>query len=229
MDYARKAAIYAVEQLKENDRVSITIYDDQVEVLVPNILATNKTQIIEKIKRIHSRGYINLYEGWLERSKQVSQKYSSERLNRVIMLSDGLANKGETNPDVICTDVHGLMQHGVSTSTMGIGDDFNEDLMEAMAKSGDGNYYYIESPDSLPAIFQSESQGIMATIGSKVSLGIEPSKNVEVLDVFNDLNQTMYGRYKLPNLIMGNKIEVAIRLKIPPITHTHSLYKFRLA
>lgn len=210
-------------------RVSITIYDDQVETLVPNTLATHKTEIIEKIKRIHSRGYTNLHEGWLEGSKQVSQKYNNEQLNRVILLSDGLANKGETNPDVICTHVHGLMKHGVSTSTMGIGTDFNEDLLEAMAKSGDGNYYYIESPDSLPAIFQSELQGIMATIGSKVSLGIEPSRNVEVLDVFNDLNTTMYGRYKLPNLIMGNKIEVAIRLKIPPITHTHSLCKFRLA
>ncbi|WP_245927429.1 vWA domain-containing protein [Aphanothece hegewaldii] len=206
MDYARKAAIYAVEQLKESDRVSITIYDNQVEVIVPNTLATNKTQIIEKIKHIHSRGSTNLYEGWLEGGKQVSQKYNNEQLNRVILLSDGLANDGETNPDVICTHVHGLMQHGVSTSTMGIGDDFNEDLMEAMAKSGDGNYYYIESPDSLPTIFQAELQGIIATIGSKVSLGIEPSRNIEVLDVFNDLSKTRYGRYKLPNLIMGNQI-----------------------
>lgn len=229
MDYARKAAIYAVEQLQESDQISVTIYDDRVETLVPNTFATNKTQIIEKIKRIHSRGSTNLHEGWLEGSKQVSKKYNTEQLNRVILLSDGLANIGETNPDVICTHVHGLMQHGVSTSTMGMGTDFNEDLMEAMAKSGDGNYYYIESPDSLPAIFQAELQGIMATIGSKVSLGIEPSRNVEVLDVFNDLNQTRYGRYKLPNLIMGNKIEIAIRLKIPPITHPHSLCKFRLA
>lgn len=158
----------------------------------------------------------------VEGSLQVSHHLNSEQLNRVILLSDGLANAGETNPDVICSNVHGLMKHGVSTSTMGIGNDFNEDLIEAMAKSGDGNYYYIESPDSLPTIFQAELQGIMATMGSKVSLGIEPSRNIEVLDVFNDLSKTMYGRYKLPNLIMGNEIDVVVRLKIPPIYYAYS-------
>lgn len=229
MDYARKAAIYAVEQLKESDRVSVTIYDDQVKVIVPSTLATNKAEIIRQIKRIHSGGRTALHAGWVEGSLQVSHHLNSEQLNRVILLSDGLANAGETNPDVICSNVHGLMQHGVSTTTMGIGNDFNEDLMEAMAKSGDGNYYYIESPDLLPTIFQAELQGIMATVGSKVSLGIEPSRNVQVLDVFNDLSKTMYERYKLPNLIMGNNIDVVVRLKIPPINHTHSLCKFRLA
>lgn len=63
MDYARKAAIYAVEQLKESDRISVTIYYDQVEVIVPSTLAINKAEIIRQIKRIHSDGRTALHAG----------------------------------------------------------------------------------------------------------------------------------------------------------------------
>jgi Ca-activated chloride channel family protein len=70
MDYARKAAIYAVEQLKESDRISVTIYDNQVKVIVPSTLATNKIEIIRQIKRIHSRGLTALHAGWVEGSLQ---------------------------------------------------------------------------------------------------------------------------------------------------------------
>ena len=58
---------------------------------------------------------------------------------------------------------------------MGVGDDYNEDLMEAMARAGDGHYYYIESPVQLVDMFQTELQGLMDTLGQKVSLGLEPA------------------------------------------------------
>jgi len=112
---------------------------------------------------------------------------------------------------------------------MGIGDDYNEDLMTAMANSGDGNYYYIESPSQLPQIFATELQGIMATLGERVSLGIKPMSGVKVVNVFNELETTTYDRYKLPNLIKGNKLEVGIRLKVPPQSQESPLCQFRLA
>lgn len=92
----------------------------------------------------------------------MSKYLQPEHLNCVILLTDGLANVGETNPDVIGNAVNGLSKRGVSTTTitMGIGDDFNEDLMQGMALSGDGNYYFIQNPDQLPSIFNAELQGI---------------------------------------------------------------------
>jgi Ca-activated chloride channel family protein len=112
---------------------------------------------------------------------------------------------------------------------MGIGDDFNEDLMEAIARSGDGNYYYIQTPEQLPSIFANELQGIMATIGQKVSLGIKTLKQVTLIDLFNDLEKTSLGNYKLPNLIAGNIIDIVLRLKILPPIETGQLVEFRLA
>ncbi|MBD2394684.1 VWA domain-containing protein [Cyanobacterium aponinum FACHB-4101] len=227
--YARRAAIYAVQQLSESDRISVTIYDDQVEVIIPSQNATDKQNIINRINGITPRNMTALYDGWLEGATQVSKYLQPERLSRVILLSDGLANVGETNPDVIGNDVNGLSKRGVNTTTMGIGDDFNEDLMQGMALSGDGNYYFIQNPDQLPSIFNAELQGIMATIGQKVSLGINAFSPVELVDVFNDLDKTEFGNYKLPNLVAGNDIDVVLRLKIPAMTNSVPLVDFRLA
>ena len=229
--YARQAACYAIEQLLATDRVSVTIYDSQVETLVASSLVKNKAQITRQIESIQPRNSTALHAGWVEGGVQVSQYFRPEQLNRVILLSDGLANQGETNPDVIASDVKGLAQRGVSTTTMGVGDDYNEDLLEAMANSGDGNYYYIESSEQLPEIFQIELQGLMATLGRNVTLGIEPQGDVELVDVLNDLALTRQGQFKLPNLVMGNPFVVVVRLKVPAMVGEQQadLCNFRLA
>lgn len=229
IEYARKAACYAVNQLLSNDRISVTIYDDQIEVILPSSLANNKEYILNKINQITPNGMTALHDGWLEGATQVSKYNQPEQLNRVILLSDGLANVGETNPDAIATNVNGLSKHGVSTTTMGIGDDFNEDLMQGIALSGDGNYYYIKDPEQLPNIFNNELQGIINTIGQKVSIGIKTLAEVQLVDVFNDLEKTEFGNYKLPNLMAGNTINLVLRLKIPAMTQPMTLADFRLA
>lgn len=229
IEYARQAASYAIEQLLPSDRVSITIYDDQIETLVPSTLATHKSHLLQQIKKIHPRNSTALHAGWEQGGIQVSQHLNPEHLNRVILLSDGLANVGETNPDVIASDVNGLTKRGVSTTTMGIGQDYNEDLLEAMARSGDGNYYYIQSPEQLPSIFQQELLGLMATVGTNVTLGIEPQAGVELVEVLNQLDVTPNGRFRLPNLVISNPVDVVVRLKVPAMTEEVDLCYFRLS
>ena len=228
--YARKAACYGIEQLLPTDRVSVTIYDDNVETIVPSILAADKAHILAKVKQIQPRGMTALHDGWVEGGMQVGQHLQAqEQLNRVILLSDGLANRGETNPDVISSDVAGLAERGISTSTMGMGLNYNEDLLQAMAQSGDGNYHYIESPDQLPDIFELEMQGLVGTFGRQVRLAIEPEGGVQIVDVLNDFDVTRKGKYKLPNLIKGNPFIAVIRIKIQPQTIEQSLCNFCLA
>lgn len=148
----------------------------------------------------------------------------------MIVLSDGLVNVGETRPDAIANDVHGLAQRGVSTTTLGMGDDYSEDLLAAMARSGDGNFFYIESADQLPEIFETELSDLSATLGQRVSLGVEPQSGIKIMDVMNDLDQTNTKRYKLPNLVVGSPINVVVvRLQIPALSQSAELLKIRLA
>ncbi len=229
IEYARQAACYAVQQLLPTDRVSVTIYDSHVETLIPSTLAVDKANMTRKIQLIHTGSSTALHAGWVQGGNQVSQNLNPEYLNRVILLSDGLANVGVTDSDAIASDAHNLVQRGVSTTTMGIGNDYNDKLLEAMANSGNGNYYYIESPRQLPDIFQSELQGLMATVGTTVSLGIEPQGGVEVAEVLNDLEVNRKGRYQLTNLVIGNPLEVVVRLRVPPVAQATDLCYFRLA
>lgn len=228
IDYARDAVCYAIEQLLPSDRLSVTIFDDQVQTLIPTTSANNKASFTRLVKQIQPGGSTALHAGWVQGGIQVSQVLTAE-LNRVILLSDGLANVGETNPDTIATDVHGLAQRGVSTSTMGLGDDYNEDLLEAMARSGDGNYYYIASAEQLPSIFEQELQGLAATFGKSVTIAIEPQGDVVVADVLNDLDVDSKGYFKLPNLIFDSPIDLVVRLKIPALSQETVLCGFRLS
>lgn len=212
---AQKAAVFAVEQLNPTDYVSVTIFDDEVQTIVPATPATDKQRIIQAIRAVCSGGSTALHDGWVEGGIQVGANLLPERLNRIVLLTDGQANVGKTDPDAICSDVHGLFQRGISTTTLGIGIDYNEDLLEAMAKSGDGNYEFIERTSQLSQIFEKELSGLMATSGHTVSLGIEPQQGAEVVDVFNDLERNSFGRLLLPNLIMGYPINVVARLTVP--------------
>jgi Ca-activated chloride channel family protein len=229
IEYARQAACYAVEQLLPTDRVSVIIYDTQVETLIPSTLVQDKARIIRKIKRLQTGSSTALHAGWLQGGIQVSKHLNPQHLNRVLLLSDGLANVGETNPDVIASDVHGLSKRGVSTTTLGIGDNYNEDLMEAIAKSGDGNYYYIQSPEQLPNIFTKELLGLVSMFGTVVTLGVEPIAGVTLDEVLNDLQVNANKCYCLPNLICGNSLDVVVRLKVPPIEQATDLCHFHLA
>jgi Ca-activated chloride channel family protein len=228
MEFARQAAIFAVEQLLPTDCVSVTVFDNVVETVVPSAPAADKRRIVSLLREIQPRNSTALYAGWQEGSNQVRNHRVAGGLNRVLLLSDGLANVGESRPDVIATDVKRLSQQGVGTSTMGVGDDYNEDLLQVMAQSGDGNYYYIESPAQLPIIFQAELHGLMATVGDKVSLALQPVEGVSVADILNDLEVTE-GRLKLPNLVAGMPTDIVARLTVPPQTHARGLCLVSLA
>lgn len=229
MAYAREAASFAVQQLLPTDRVSVTVFDNIVETISPNAPAKHKEALIRGIKGIQPRGSTALHAGWKEGATQVVGNLVHDCLNRVILLSDGLANEGVTNLSVIAGEVRTLAARGVSTTTMGLGDDYNEDLMQAVGEAGDGNYYYIESPVQLTDIFQSEMKGLMANAGRKVSLGIEPLGGTIIGEVLNDLERNALGRLMLPNLVVGMPIQVVVRLKVPASPHKIDIARFRLA
>lgn len=228
LDYAREAAEFAVLQLLPTDRVSVTVFDDHVETIVPNTFASQKDRIVQAIRGIATRGSTALHDGWKEGAKQVGGNLLKGGINRVIVLSDGLANIGETNPDAIASDVHRAAREATTTTTMGLGDDYNEDLLEAMARSGDGNYFHIEDSKQLPDIFQSELKGLMATFGRAVELGLAPQSGVTVADVLNDFDKTPQDRFKLANLVAGMPILAVVRLNVPPIAREAALIRFDL-
>ncbi|HET8677565.1 MAG TPA: VWA domain-containing protein [Blastocatellia bacterium] len=212
---AREAASYCVDQLLPDDRVSLVIFDDVVEVLVPSQLVENKEAIKERINRVRARNSTALHEAWVRSGMQVSEHLTQGAVNRVLLITDGLANVGETNVDRIVSQAGELAERGVSTSTIGIGRDFNEDLLIPMAEHGRGNAWHVAEPQDMERIFATELEGLIAQIGHTVSLGLSPAEGVKIQDVLNDFEVTHTGRYKLPNLLAGSPIDVVIRVRVP--------------
>lgn len=211
---AREAAMFCVDQMLPSDRLSVVTFDDRIDVLFPSEPVTNKQSMKDLIARVTARGSTALHEAWVRGGLTVSERMLDQGINRVVLITDGLANVGITNTDEIVTQAMGLHQRGVSTSTIGIGADFNEDLLMPMAQSGGGNAWHVVEPEDMQQIFQVELEGLIAQFAHTVSLSLIPADGVRIVDVLNDFDLTETGRYRLPNLQAGSPLDIVAQLKV---------------
>jgi Ca-activated chloride channel family protein len=215
MGRAREAAAYCVDQLLPSDRLSVVIFDDVVEVLIPSGPVEDKAGLKRLIAGVGARGSTALHEAWVRGGMQVSEHLDGGAVNRVLLITDGLANVGLTGTDEIVSQAKGLFERGVSTSTVGIGEDFNEDLLIPMARAGGGNAWHVAEAADMQRIFAVELEGLLAQFAHDVSLGLVPSDGVRVTDVLNDFELTETGRYRLPDLQAGSPLDIVLRLQLP--------------
>jgi len=226
---ARKAARFLAGELTTRDRLAIVAFDDEVQVVMPSAPVSDPQLFIAAINTIHSGGSTALFDGWLAGATEVANHLDPAGLNRVLLLSDGQANRGLKNQKAIAAKVAGLTARGISTSSFGLGDGFDEDLMGAIARAGDGTLAFIESPAQLADLYASELQGLASTLGKRVSIGVRPKNGVQLLDLLNDLETTERGNYQLPNLRAGQELNVGLRLQLPAWAPNQEIASVRLA
>lgn len=176
--YAKKAVDFVTDNLTTDDFLSIVQYDNVVEVVSPSSKVTNKASLHTLINKIEARGMTNLSGGMLEGYSQVVSTQEPNYVHRVLLLSDGLANEGVTEP----TQLQKIAQqrfreNGIALSTFGVGADFNELLMTNLSEHGGGNYYFIGKPDEIPAIFAKELSGLLSVVAQNTKVGIKFPEN----------------------------------------------------
>lgn len=215
---AREAARYCVRQLGKRDRVSVVALDDEVRTVVHGRQVTDPGPILRAIGEIEAGGSTALFEGWTRGAEEVGSGFAEGGINRVILFTDGHANAGITEPAAFERWAAELAARGIETSTIGIGNDFQEDLLEAVARLGGGTSWYAETPDDFPRIFEHEFGRLAAQMGNRVSLGIEPEPGVGVAGVLNGFAKNSLGRFKLPSLVHGTTLDVVVRLEVPELS-----------
>ena len=184
INQARKAAIAAVNRLQDDDIISVVLYSSSVQVLVPATKATDRAQIIHKIKSVKAGGSTALFAGVSKGAAEVRKFRNDEYVNRVILLSDGLANIGPKSPRELERLGGTLVKEGISVSTMGLGLGYNEDLMSKLAVAGSGNHVFVEAAEDLIAVFNREFNNLMSVVASdfeiiaKVPEGVRPVRVV---------------------------------------------------
>ncbi len=151
------------------DRVSLVIYDETVETLLEP-QPFDSELFIQKVSAIESGGSTNLEGGLRKGLLHVSALPEGERLNRVILLSDGLANVGVETPQGLARIVEQEQYQNISVSTIGVEADYDEKIMTTVAKSGRGNYYFMESPSQADQIFAQEFENATQLIAQNVKV-----------------------------------------------------------
>jgi len=181
LEKARQAAMQLVDRLEPDDYFSMIVYSDQAEVLVPAQHVKDREALKEQIERIQAGGSTALFAGVRMGANQLQEYLTSRRINRIILLSDGLANVGPSTTRDLRRLGSQLAGDGISVTTVGVGDDYNEDLMAGLAEASDANYYYVQDTEKLPAIFAKELGEMLAAAARDVRIEITCPSGVEPL------------------------------------------------
>ncbi len=211
--YARQGASAAVSLLGPQDRVSLVQFDDRVKLLHPLTQAGDAGALQSRIAGIEAGGQTDLHGGWAAGAASLAGDEAERGARRVVLLTDGLANKGVTDPKAIVAAVAEAAGRGIATSALGIGEDYNEELLEAMAQAGDGSYTFVESPDQLPAFFEAELRGLKSVAGREVRLGLSPGPGIEIVSILNDFPASGAGTSVLPNLVFGSRQDIVLSIR----------------
>lgn len=173
IEKAIEAAMLAVDILGENDILSIITYSDSVDVLLPATKVSNKLSIKRKIASIKSGGSTALFAGVSKGADELEKFLDRNKVNRVILLSDGLANVGPESPAALGDLGSSLKRIGISVTTIGLGLGYNEDLMTRLAQKSDGNHAFVENSRDLSRIFEYEFKDILSVVAQDVTIEIE--------------------------------------------------------
>lgn len=220
IDYTRQAASLLVENLSQTDTFSVVLYNEDVETFLQPQQVTHKDLLRQRLQKIRAGGTTNLSGGWLEGISHVADNLDPDQINRVILMSDGLANRGIVDQAELVKIAEQKRESGVSTTTMGLGEDFNEDLLIEMADAGGGAFYFIESPEVTPGIFQEELSGLLKLVGQNLTLTVLPTAHVEQvrqMNTYPEENHPDGKRYRMGDIHGDDTRSVMLEMKIPAL------------
>lgn len=183
LERAKDAAIEALRHLGPMDIFSVVVYDHNVSTVVSAQHVKNIEWIEGRIRQIRSGGNTALFGGVSQGAAEVRKNLDGNYVNRIILLSDGLANVGPSSPEDLGRLGVALIKESISVTTVGVGTDYNEDLMTHLSQNSDGNTYFVESSRDLPRIFTAELGDVLSVVAKKVHLIIECPDGVKPLNI----------------------------------------------
>ena len=214
LDEALKCVSHIAKHLTPKDSLSVVVYDAQVDVLMPIGPMLSVSAVENAIAQVTSGGTTNLHGGWLAGSKQL-EGGTANAISRVILLSDGQANEGLTIQNDIETQCRYWQERGVTTTTVGLGRDFNETLMMGMAQAGGGQNYYGQRAEDLFDSFDEELSLLQAMYLRKLSVKLLPAAGV-IIEMISPVVQQPDGKYRMSDLAWEAESWLAIRLHVTP-------------
>jgi Ca-activated chloride channel family protein len=182
IEAARAAADELVDALRPGDRFSLVAFDDRARVLVPGApFDGDTTRLHHIVAALKDDGGTALWDGLESGHAEIGD---AQAARKVLVVSDGNANVGETSPAAFVRAASAFASQGVSVSAIGLGSDFNETLLEGMADAGGGAYRFVGNPEELPAVIATELERTTQTVARSARLDVHLAPGVRLREVY---------------------------------------------
>ncbi|MDT8379972.1 MAG: VWA domain-containing protein [Desulfotignum sp.] len=217
MAQAKAAAVEALTRLGSRDVFSVVVYDTNVHTIVPAQSAGNVDRIIRTIEKIQAGGNTALFGGVSQGAAEIRKNLENDFIHRIVLLSDGLANVGPRMPEDLGRLGAALLKENISVTTVGVGTDYNEDLMARLSQNSDGNTYFVESGVDLPRIFAAELGDVLNVVATQVHVTITLPDDVQPVDIIGREGRIMGQQIELfMNQLYGDQEKYAlVEVKLP--------------
>jgi len=185
LELVKRSLELLVEQLGRRDSVSIVVFGSDARVILDPTAGSDKDAILSAIYSLHTDGATNAEAGIRLGYKLASRAFNSEGVNRVILCSDGVANIGDTDAQVILDEIRGHAKERIMMTTIGFGmGNYNDTLMEQLADNGNGFYAYVDDLREAKRLFVDNLTGTLQTIAKDAKVQV-------------DFNPDVVSRYRL--------------------------------
>ncbi len=222
IELVKQAVDVACGLLRDEDRVALVVFDNEVDVVQALAAATPraKAAIRMALPGVDARGGTNLSGGWLTGCRELATGQEADdakaRTRRAVLLTDGQANDGIVDPARLGREANQLRRRGISTTTLGVGLGFDEFLLSAMAEAGGGNFAFIERPEQLRGFFEQELQELLRTvaIGLTVTVTLPEGLHAEPVSAFPGERRGRTWTVSLGDVPAGEELELVFRLPV---------------
>ena len=221
---AKDAAIRFIDQLSDRDRMALVQYDDTAQVVVASTALDRegRDRLRRAVREMTVGGSTNLHGGMALGRDEVQRTFQAGQVSRVILMSDGKANTGVTDSGEIADAARGAAERGVRITSVGIGLDYNEDLMETIAEAGRGNYYYVKDTSTLDGVLAGELRSIQGTVATAVELKLMTAcDGVEIAEVvgYESRKDGTATVVPMADLTGNDSRKVLVALRVPDRTN----------
>lgn len=221
LSLAKRATQAVVDQLTERDSVAVVVFDNAIDLIQPaaRVTAKLKSQIREALHTIEARASTALHEGWLTGCNAIVSEASAAQegeFGRCFLLTDGIANVGVTDPEQIASEAAGVREHThISTSTFGIGQDYNELLLGPMAVAGGGQFHHLRNPEEIFSTFVGELGELFKIAARQVRLEVELESGLTMDLISTYWQDAARGSITIGDLQYDEEQHIVIRVHFP--------------
>lgn len=181
MQRIKEAIRQIIDKLQPQDALSLVVFSDRAEVLLEGQHLTDPAKAKSIISTIQPRGGTEIYQGVEAGLREIARQRSQNSVNHLILLTDGQTYGDEQ----ACLErARWAGANEIQFSTIGIGSDWNEDLLDKMAMLSGGTSIYIDSPEKIQTVFDGTMQNLETIVARNLVMKFNLNPKVRLHEVY---------------------------------------------